>query len=136
MIKNAHLGKEIVVTVVNKIGVLADMSRILAQSGINIETVAGYALDDKTAKIMFISDDNLRAGDALKKAGYNSITEREAVIVELENKAGALKLVTERLAAAGIDIKQVYGTTCPGGCPAKMVLSTTDNAKALLVFKK
>ena len=135
MIKNARLAKEIVVTVVNKIGVLADMSKLVAEHGVNIESVAGYAANNE-AKIMLVTDDNLRASDALKKAGYKSLKEEEVVIVELDNKAGALKQITSCLAAEGIDIKHVYGTTCPGGCPARIVLSTSDNEKALVAFKK
>jgi len=135
MIKQAQLGKEIVVTVVNKIGVLADMSKLLAESGVNIEGVAGYAVD-KEAKIMLVTNDALRSVEALKKAGYNSFKENEVVVVELEDKPGALKSITARLAMEGIDIKQIYGTTCSGGCPAKLIISTTDNEKALVAFKK
>lgn len=135
MISQAQLAKEIVVTAVNKIGVLADMSKLLAESGVNIEAVAGYAVD-KEAKIMLVTNDNLRAVDALKKSGYTSIKENEVVVIELEDKPGALKNITARLAAEGIDIKQIYGTTCSAGCPAKLVISTTDNEKALVAFKK
>jgi hypothetical protein len=121
--------------VVNKIGVLADMSKLLAEHSINIEAVAGYALD-KEAKIMLLTNDNVRSIDALKKSGYKSIRENEVVVVELEDKPGALKNITARLATEGIDIKQIYGTTCAGGCPAKLVISTGDNEKALVAFKK
>lgn len=135
MISQAQLAKEIVVTVVNKIGVLADMSKLLAESGVNIEAVAGYAVN-KEAKIMLVTNDSLRAIGALKKSGYTSIKENEVVVIELEDKPGALKNITARLAAEGIDINQIYGTTCSGGCPAKLVISTTDNEKALVAFKK
>lgn len=135
MIKKAKICKEIVVTVVNKIGVLADMSQIVADRGVNIAAVAGYALDNK-AIIMMATDDNQRAIDALKKAGYRSIREREAVMVELENKTGALKVVTAKLAGEDIDIRQIYGTTCPDGCPARLILSTTNNDKAVVLFRK
>ena len=135
MIKAAKLGKQIVVTVVNKIGVLADMSKLLADHGINIQAVAGYAVNNE-AQIMLVTDDNLRASDALKKSGYNSLREEEVVIIDLEDKPGALKIVTSDLAKEGVDIKQLYGTTCGSKCPAKMILSTNNNEKALLVFKK
>jgi hypothetical protein len=135
MIKKAKICKEIVVTVVNKIGVLADLSQIVADRGVNIGAVAGYALDNK-AIIMMATDDNQRAVDALKKAGYKSIREREAVEVELENKAGALKVITAKLAVEDIDIRQIYGTTCPDGCPARLILSTTNNDKAVVLFRK
>lgn len=136
MVKSAGLGKEIVVNVVNKIGVLADMSKVLAEGGINIEAVAGYATQNNAAQIMLVADDNLRAIDALKKAGYKSAGDREVIIIELENKTGALKNITAKLAAEGADIKYIYGTTCAENCPARIILSTTDNAKALAALKK
>jgi hypothetical protein len=135
MIKSAQLGKEIVMTVINKIGVLADMSKLVADHGINIDAVVGYAMNNE-AKIMLVTADNLRAADALKKAGYKNIKEEEVVVVDLENKPGALKNITAALAGQGIDIRHVYGTVCSAGCPAKIVLSTSDNEKALVTFKK
>lgn len=135
MIKAANMAKQIVVTVVNKIGVLADMSRLTSDHGINIQAVAGYSSGNE-AKIMLVADDNLRAGDALRKAGYTSIKEEEVVIVDLEDKPGALKILTSCLAKEGIDIKHIYGTTCASACPAKIILSTNNNEKALLVFRK
>ena len=134
MLKDVNLAKEIVVTVGNKIGVLADISKILADHGINIEAVAGYA-DNAEAKIMLVTDDNLRSVDALKKKNYKSIVEKEIIVIELENKAGALKNITSKLASEGIDIKYIYGTACSAGCPAKIILSTSDNEKALVAFK-
>lgn len=135
MIRQVQLGKEIVVTAVNKIGVLADMSKLLAEHGINIEAVAGYAMD-KEAKIILVTDDNVGSIEVLGRSGYKSIKENEVVVIDLENKSGALQNITARLATEGIDIKQIYGTTCSGGCPAKLVISTVDNEKAMAVFKK
>lgn len=135
MIKTANLGKEIAIKVVNKIGVLADMSGLLANSKVNIEAVAGYAVGNE-AKIMLVTDDNPHAIDILKKSGYNSIQEDEVVIVELDNKVGALKNITAKLAAQSLDIKQVYGTVSSIGSPAKIILSTSDNTKALTALKK
>jgi hypothetical protein len=137
MLKSVNLGKELAVTVINKIGILADISRILAEHGINIKAVAGYGKGEKKeAEVLLVTEDNLRASDALKKNGYKSITEREVIVAELENKPGALKTITFKLAEADIDLKCVYGTACAEGCPATIVLSTSDNEKALLALKK
>lgn len=136
MVTSVCLGKEILVTVVNKIGVLADMSKLLADAGINIEAVAGYAAEGNKAEIILITTDNLRAADALKEKGYTSIEEREVIMFDLKNQPGALKSVTAKLAAEGLDIKYIYGTTCSAGCPAKIVLSTSNNEKALLALKE
>ena len=55
MIKDANLGKELVITTENKVGILANMSKILADHGINIEGVAGYAAENNQAKIMIVA---------------------------------------------------------------------------------
>jgi hypothetical protein len=135
MLRSAKLAKVIVITVVNKVGVLADITKILAGHGINIEAAKGYAEDAK-AKIMLVTDDNLRAVDALKKKDYKSIVENEVIMIELENKAGALKNVALKLESEEIDIKYIFATTCSTGCPVRLVLSTSDDEKALVAFNK
>lgn len=135
MVKDANLGKELVVAVPNKVGILADISKLLADRGINIEGVAGYAVASE-AKIMLVVEDTLRAKEALAKSGYKIIKENEVVVVSLENKTGALKDITARLAKENIDISHAYGTACSAGCPAKIVLATTNNEKALVLFKE
>ena len=134
MIKNAKMGKELVVTVPNKMGTLANISKVLADHGINIEGVAGYAMASE-AKIMIVADDILRAGEALKKAGFKAIETKEVVVLELENKPGALKSLSAKISDAKIDIRYIYGTTCSGGCAATLIVATNDNEKALVVFK-
>jgi hypothetical protein len=134
MIKKVTLAKEIVVSSENKVGILANISKILADHDINIEGVAGYG-DNKEAKIMIVTDDNLRACDALRKAGYKSVKESEILMIDLINKPGALKNVTARLAAENIDIRYTYGTICTEGCPAKIIIATNANEKAFVLLK-
>ncbi|MFA5275620.1 MAG: hypothetical protein WC417_01845 [Candidatus Omnitrophota bacterium] len=135
MIKAVKLGQEIQIGTGNKAGVLANVSKLLSEKGINIEGVAGHVINNE-AKIMVITNDALRAKDALSKAGYKEVKENQVIIIELENKLGALKTVTSVLAEGKIDIKQIYGTACVAGCPAQLVLSTSDNDKALVELKK
>ena len=134
MIRDANMAKEIVVTEKNKVGILANISKILADAGINIQGVAGYAVDNE-AKIMLVTEDNLRAVDAIKKGGYKTVKESEVVMAELINKPGALKSFTAKLVAGGIDIRYIYGTICSTGCPGKLVISTSDNEKVVVLFK-
>lgn len=135
MIKSVNLGKEIVVKAKNKVGIMADLSKLLADHGVNIEGVAGYVQGDE-ASLMIVTSDNLRACDAIKKKGYSNVTEKEIVMVELENKPGALKVLAAKLAQDGIDIKYIYGTTCLEGCSARIVMSTTNNEKVVVAAKK
>jgi hypothetical protein len=55
-----------------------------------------------------------------------------AFLVELENKAGELARITEAIAAKGIDIKAVSGSTC--GSSGSLALMTDDEAKTRTVL--
>ncbi|MBE9572674.1 MAG: ACT domain-containing protein [Proteobacteria bacterium] len=137
MLKKAELKKEISVIVDNRIGLLKEMSGLLADHGINIEAVAGYEMQEsREAVIMLVVDDTLRAGDALKEKGFSSMEEKEVIVVELDNKPGALKNVTSKLEKEGINIKYIYGTASPEACPVRIVMSTSDNEKAFVALKK
>ncbi|MFH1867497.1 MAG: hypothetical protein ABH843_00875 [Candidatus Omnitrophota bacterium] len=133
--RNAHLTKEIVITVANEIGVLDDLSRILSENSVNIEAISGYAASGK-AVIMLLTDNNRRALSVLQKERYTSAEEKEVVVIDIINKPGTLRSITAKLAAEGIDIKHNYGTICPRGCPARIIISTSDNERAFLIFKE
>lgn len=136
MVKSIAMAREIVVVTENKIGILADIAKKMAENGINIEAIAGYNLPDNIAKLMLITSDNGRALDALKTNGHKPVKESEVILIELENKVGALKEVTEKLAENKIDIKYMYATTCGSNCPSRIVFATTDNARTVTVLKK
>ena len=137
MLKKALLTKEISVTVVNKIGVLDIMAGYLADRGINIEAIAGYEMPGSNqATIMLVVDNTLRATEAIKERGFGSIEEHDVILVELDNKPGALKTVTGLLALKGINIRHIYATTSLDKCPVRVILSTSDNQAALITLKK
>jgi hypothetical protein len=137
MLKKATLVKQIYVTVNNEVGILNRMADYLADRGINIEAVAGYEMTgtDK-ARVMLVVDDTRRATDLLKQKGFTTLEEREEILVELENKPGALKSVTSILAAKGINIKQIYGTMSTEKSPVRVVMATSDNQMAIVTLKK
>jgi hypothetical protein len=137
MLRKAALVKQIYVTVNNEVGVLNRMADYLADRGINIEAVAGYEITgtDK-ARVMLVVEDTRRATDLLKQKGFTALEEREEILVELENKPGALKSVTSILAAKGINIKQIYGTMSTEKSPVRVVMATSDNQTAIVTLKK
>ncbi|MCX5714884.1 MAG: ACT domain-containing protein [Candidatus Omnitrophica bacterium] len=136
MSRHAVLKKELIVSIVNKVGVLADISKILAHEGINILAISGYAISDDKAIIRFVSEDNAGALKILKRIGYGLIKQGEVVVVDLENRPGALREVAVKLATAKIDIKFIYGTACKGCSPAIIILATSNNKKARLTLSK
>lgn len=137
MIRSVNLGEVIVITTKNKVGLLADISSMLSDNGINIEAVAGYATG-ATAKVLLITSANLTMVGALKRKKYRSVKELEVVIIDLEDKPGALKVVTTELKKKKIDIKYLYVTacSCKSGCISKMVLQTSDNETAIALLSK
>jgi hypothetical protein len=134
MIKSVTIGEEIVVTTKNRVGILADTAMIMASEGVNIDALLGYEAG-KTAKLLFITNGNLRIMNQLKKK-YKTIKETEVVVVELSNKPGALKVVATELKNSKIDIKYVYITSPYRGESSRMVLETSDNEKAMVLLSR
>ncbi|MCP4648500.1 MAG: hypothetical protein GY853_00275 [PVC group bacterium] len=136
MIKKISIGREICVSVLNEVGVLSRTTSFLVNNGINLEAVTGYARNiGEPAELMFVTNDNLAAIDILTEAGYDSVEENDVLVVELENTPGALKNISVLLSQNGLNIIYIYGTTCNKGCPAKIILATSDNRRALALLK-
>ena len=134
MIRNVTLGEELVITTINKVGLLADISVMLANEGINVEAAVGYEIG-RMAKLMLVTNANLTIVNQLRKKRYKSVKETEVLLIELENKPGALKVVTTELKANKIDLKHLYVTTSAGGW-SRMVVQTSDNETAMAVLNK
>ena len=129
--------KQISVIVENKIGILDIMAGYLADRGINIEALAGYELpgSNKSA-IRMVVDDARRASDALKERDFGPIEVNDVIVVELDNKPGALKTVTGLLVHKKINIKYIYSTTSLENCPVRVIMTTSDNEAAYVILKK
>ena len=136
MIKSVTLGEELLIETRNKVGLLADIAQMLASRGINIESALGYE-SGSTAKLMIVTSANLAIMNELKDRNYTSLKETEVVMVELDNKPGALKVVTTELGKAGIDITCLYITSPSSfGGGSRMVMQTSDNEKAMALLSK
>jgi hypothetical protein len=134
MIKNVKIGNEIVVTAANKVGILADVSFLIAEEGKSITAITAAVISG-AATLQMLTDDNSSVKDILKAKNYD-VSEREVVVVELENKPGALKLVTKKLAEENINLSYLYGSTSKGGSPATIIFSSSNNEKIVATLKK
>ncbi len=130
----AKQAKEIVVEVYNEIGILYQISKIVAEKGVNIMAVDAD-VDDQNAVIRLLTDDNLRAVEALEAQRY---TPRQAAVVtvELPNKPGLLETVTDRLARASIDIRHLSATALLNQDKCLVLLATSDDQKAIPVLNE
>ncbi len=126
--------KEITVEVRNEIGVLHEMAKLVAEKGVSILALQG-GVQDGRAVIRMVTDDNLRAADALRARNYLPL-ESEAVMAEIPHRPGMLRVLTEKLARAGLDIDHLYATAGPGDVHCNLILSCTDNGRAIVELNR
>jgi hypothetical protein len=92
----------------NHPGDLARVAQALARRGVNIKALAAISVGGvATARIL--PDDIVVARGAFEVANI-LFTEGEVHLVTLENKAGVLADVTNRLGEAGINLEAIYVT--------------------------
>lgn len=129
----AILGKQLIITVDNKVGTLAEVSGVVSSSGINLVAVCAYAVDNKGV-IMFVSEDNKKAAKLLKEKKYN-VREEGVILLTLDNKPGELQRITKKIAEAGIDLTLIYGSVEKKGKTSRIVLISEDNEAVLARIK-
>jgi len=135
MIRRVTLAEEIMIKAKNKVGLLADIALVLSQHGVNIESALGYEVG-KTAVLTMVTNANLTMVGELRKKGYTSVKETEVLMVELDNKPGALKVVTTEMKKARIDIERLYVTSSSLGPSSRMVLKTSNNEAAMALLSR
>ena len=109
----------------SKPGDLGRVAEALARRGVNIRALTGLASEGMaTARIL--PDDIVAARGALEAAGIR-FTEGEVHQVLLENRAGALAAVTNRLGEEGVNLEAIYVTGIADGLVELAIVS--DNPK-------
>ena len=93
----------------NHPGDLGRVAQALARRGVNIKALAAISVGGGVAMARILPDDITVARSALEAANIR-FTEGEVHIVLLENKAGILANVTNRLGDAGINLEALYVT--------------------------
>ena len=134
MIKQIKSVKEIVVISENKVGALSQISKALAERGINIMAISAQAAG-KLALLNFVVDEHTRAVDLLRKKGL-SVQENSVLLMEVEDQPGVLRNLTQKLAGKKIDLLNLYGSTSGNMQPCLLVVSSSNNQRAMLLLKK
>jgi hypothetical protein len=129
MIK-ARMAKEAIVRMNNRMGVLAQVAKNLADMGINIEAVIA-TVEGADAVIRMVTGDHQRTLDALR-AQRLAVQEAKIVAAEVEHRPGLLREITEKLAREHIDLSYLYATAAGDKC--LVVLSSTNNDWAVKVL--
>lgn len=113
---------------VNKPGILAQVTRHLAAARINILAMTMMDSSEHGVLRLVVADaDQLR--NAIKDLNL-PVTETDVIMLELPNKPGALADVCSRLAEDHINISYAYCTTGGPGGKARGVFKVADAKKA------
>ena len=131
MIK-ARMAKEAIVRINNRMGVLAQVTKSLADMGLNIEAVIA-TVEGGDAIIRMVTGDHQRTVDALRDQRLG-VQEARVVVAEVEHRPGLLREITDKLARQHIDLSYLYGTAAGDKC--LVVFSSTNNDWAVKVLNE
>ncbi|GMU20897.1 MAG: hypothetical protein AMXMBFR13_09930 [Phycisphaerae bacterium] len=120
------------VFLVNKPGVLAQVSRQIAQAKINVLAMTMMDSSEHGVLRLVVEEaDKLRAAVAELNL---PTTETDVLVVDMSNRPGALADVCGRLAEGHINISYAYCTTGASGGKTKGVFKVADTKKAMKVL--
>jgi hypothetical protein len=99
--------KDLAVIMDDQPGKLADLGEATGKAGVNIAGLCAMVGDGK-GFIHILVEDAAAARKALEEAGISVADEREAVVVDLHDKPGAMGEIARDLAEAGVNIDVAY----------------------------
>ena len=115
------------IPVTHRPGEMARVAHALARKGVNLKSVAGMAIGGQ-GLLRLIADDVESARSALEE-GHIRFEETELITVLLENRAGELEDVSDKLAKAGINMQALYVIGLDGDL-VELAIATDDPKKA------
>jgi len=122
------------VFLVNKPGVLAQVTRSLAEEKVNI--IAMTLVDSQEHGVLrLVAADRTRARQVLAKLNL-PMTETEVLCLDLSNRPGALADVAGLLGTNHININYAYCTSGAPGGRTTGIFKVADQTKATHVLKK
>ncbi len=92
-------------------GELARIGDVLGQAGANIAGLCAVASGGGQAEVHILIDDATVAFEALQGAGIKIATEQEVLVLEIEDRPGALAEIAHELGAAKVNLTLVYLAT-------------------------
>lgn len=126
----ARPATEVVLRVTNAIGTLNIVAKTVADEAINLLGVTAWVEGDEVV-MRLLSDDAARTADVLR-AQKHTVREVDVVIMEVPNKPGMLRRITDFLVQDEIDIHHLYATSTAGLDQALVVFATANNERAIL----
>lgn len=120
---------EIFVVLENKPSTLGEMCSHLAENGINIDAIGVF---QDTAK--FLVNNVNKAMKILSKLDYTTEL-RDVLLVQLENRPGALSEMATKLGNKGVNIEYCYGTLSKKKNSTAVIIDVSDLDKAVKILE-
>jgi len=108
----------------NTPGQLGRVCRVLAQADVNIRGICVADASDVSVIRLLVSD-TPAAERAFRQAGF-AFSCQEVLLVELDDRPGALEDVAVRLGQAGVNLHYVYGAANGPEGKTQLVLRVSD----------
>lgn len=109
-------------------GVLARLGEAAAAAGISIAGISAFTGEGK-GLIHVLVEDAQAALDALTEAGFDVRAARDVLVVEVEDRPGALGEICRRLADGGVNVQQAYTA---GGSRLVLAVDDLETARGLV----
>ena len=127
--------KEVSVHVFNDIGILAQLTKLIAEKGVNIRAMAAWIEGEHEGVIRLVTDDNLRAMDVLRAHNY-APEEVDSIEMPLKHSPGMLSSLYETMGHGGLNIQYLYASSPVSNDTCLTVLSTDNNERALVLLNE
>lgn len=101
------MSKDFVLIPDDKPGVLARLGKAAGEAGINIEGISAFTGEGKGVVHVLVEDAEA-ALETLSAAGFDIRAARDVIVVEIEDRPGALGEACGKLADADVNIAQAY----------------------------
>ncbi|MBV8928450.1 MAG: ACT domain-containing protein [Mycobacteriaceae bacterium] len=110
-------------------GELARVGELLGEAGSNIAGLCALTSGGGLAEVHILVEDPTPAFEALQHAGIKIAGEQEVIVLEIEDRPGALGEVAQKLGKANVNLTTAYLATS-----TRLVLAADDlaNAKSAL----
>jgi hypothetical protein len=126
--------KQVSIFVENEKGRFADVTKLLADEGINIRALSlGEMVDFGVLRL--IVDDRSRCIQVLKAHEF-TVQETDVIAVEIDDRPGGLHHVIEVLDRDGIGIEYMYAFLEKNDKNAIVVFKVDDPSKAVAILEK
>lgn len=124
--------EQISVFLENKAGRLFEVTRILAESGINIRALSLADTSD-FGILRLIVNDNERAKEVLRQQGF-TVGKTEVVAVEVTDQPGGLHRILEILFKANVNVEYMYAFVHQSGSNAVIIFRFDNLDEALKIL--